>query len=138
VVRLSDAEWHRLGVERQRADAIRRTHAVLGSLEVAAETGSGELQSRLCSVPGIGPWTATGLAANVMGDTDAVLLGDLHVPHNVCFALAGEPRGSDERMLELLEPWRGQRARVVRLLARSGLRAPRRGPRYTPLPISSW
>lgn len=138
VVRLSDAEWHRLGVERQRADAIRRVHAVLGSLEAAAEAGSGELQARLCSVPGIGPWTATGLAANVMGDTDAVLLGDLHVPHNVCFALAGEPRGSDERMLELLEPWRGQRARVVRLLSRSGRRAPRRGPRYTPLPISSW
>jgi 3-methyladenine DNA glycosylase/8-oxoguanine DNA glycosylase len=138
IVRLSDADWHRLGVERQRADAIRRAHALLGSLEAAAQVGSAELQARLCGVPGIGPWTSTGLAANVLGDADAVLLGDLHVPHNVCFALAGEPRGSDERMLELLEPWRGQRARVVRLLARSGRRAPRRGPRYTPLPISSW
>ncbi len=138
VARLSDAQWHRLGVERQRADAIRRLHGVLGSLQVAADEGSAELQARLCAVPGIGPWTATGLAANVAGDADAVLLGDLHVPHNVCFALAGEPRGSDERMLELLEPWRGQRARVVRLLARSGRRAPRRGPRYAPLPIASW
>lgn len=138
IVRLTDADWHRLGVERQRADAIRRTHAVLDSLERAAQRGSVELQQRLCAVPGIGPWTATSLAANVLGDADAVLLGDLHVPNDVCFALAGEPRGSDERMLELLEPWRGHRARVVRLLGRSGRRAPRRGPRYTPLPIASW
>ncbi len=29
-------------------------------------------------------------------------------------------------------------ARVVRLLARSGRRAPKRGPRYTPLPIARW
>ena len=138
VARLSDAQWHRLGVERQRADAIRRLHALLGSLQAAADRSSAELQARLCAVPGIGPWTATGLAANVVGDTDAVLLGDLHLPHNVCFALAGEPRGSDGRMLELLEPWRGQRARVVRLLARAGRRAPRRGPRYAPWPIASW
>ncbi len=138
VARLSDAQWHRLGVERQRADAIRRVHAVLGSLEAAADGPSAVFQRRLCQVPGIGPWTATSLAANVLGDADAVLLGDLHVPHHVCFALAGEPRGSDERMLELLAPWSGQRARVVRLLGRSGRRAPRRGPRYAPLPISSW
>jgi 3-methyladenine DNA glycosylase/8-oxoguanine DNA glycosylase len=138
LVRLSDADWHRLGVERQRADAIRRVHGVLGPLEAAADAGSAHLQERLCRVPGIGPWTATGLAANVLGDTDAVLLGDLHAPHNVCFALAGEHRGSDERMLELLEPWRGHRARVTRLLRRSGRRAPRRGPRYRPLPIASW
>ncbi len=138
VARLSDADWHRLGVERQRADAIRRVLAVLRPLEAAAERDSMELQHLLCSVPGIGPWTATGLAQHVLGDPDAVLLGDLHVPHHVCFALAGEERGSDERMLELLEPWRGQRARVVRLLARSGRRAPKRGPRYTPLPIARW
>jgi 3-methyladenine DNA glycosylase/8-oxoguanine DNA glycosylase len=138
VARLSDADWHRLGVERQRADAIRRVLGVLHGLEAAAERDSMELQHLLCTVPGIGPWTATGLAQHVLGDPDAVLLGDLHVPHNVCFALAGEERGSDERMLELLEPWRGQRARVVRLLARSGRRAPKRGPRYTPLPIARW
>jgi 3-methyladenine DNA glycosylase/8-oxoguanine DNA glycosylase len=138
VARLNDADWHRLGVERQRADAIRRVLGVLHGLEAAAERDSMELQRLLCTVPGIGPWTATGLAQHVLGDPDAVLLGDLHVPHNVCFALAGEERGSDERMLELLEPWRGQRARVVRLLARSGRRAPKRGPRYTPLPIARW
>jgi hypothetical protein len=35
-------------------------------------------------------------------------------------------------MLELLEPWRGQRQRVVRLLLAGGARRPRRGPRFAP------
>jgi hypothetical protein len=34
-------------------------------------------------------------------------------------------------MLELLEPWRGQRARVIRLLEMSGIRVPRYGPRLS-------
>jgi hypothetical protein len=34
-------------------------------------------------------------------------------------------------MLELLEPWRGHRARVVRLLTMSGLAAPKYGPRMS-------
>ncbi|HYM83508.1 MAG TPA: DNA-3-methyladenine glycosylase 2 family protein, partial [Candidatus Dormibacteraeota bacterium] len=34
--------------------------------------------------------------------------------------------------LELLEPYRGHRARVVRWLEASGLRPPRRGPRLQP------
>jgi hypothetical protein len=55
-----------------------------------------------------------------LGDGDAVFVGDLHLPHLVTSALAGERRGSDERMLELLEPYRGHRARVVRLLLAGG------------------
>jgi hypothetical protein len=39
-------------------------------------------------------------------------------------------------MLELLEPYRGQRARVVRLLEASGLAAPRFGPRVAPQSIA--
>ena len=80
-------------------------------------------------MPGIGPWTAAEVGVRALGDQDAVSVGDFHLPHLVAFALAGEPRGSDERMLELLEPYRGQRARVVRLLEMSGLQAPRYGPR---------
>jgi hypothetical protein len=34
-------------------------------------------------------------------------------------------------MLELLEPWRGHRQRVVRLILSSGFRFQRRGPRIT-------
>jgi hypothetical protein len=41
----------------------------------------------------------------------------------------------DARMLELLEPYRGQRARLVRILERSGITAPRYGPRLSPRDI---
>ena len=54
----------------------------------------------------------------------------------VAWALAGEPRGTDERMLELLEPYRGQRGRVVRLLELAGIAAPRYGPRLAPRRIA--
>jgi hypothetical protein len=40
-------------------------------------------------------------------------------------------------MLELLEPYRGQRARVIRLLEASGIRAPRYGPRLAPRSIAA-
>jgi hypothetical protein len=61
-------------------------------------------------------------------------LFDYWVKHIVTHALTGAPRGTDERMLELLEPWRGQRGRVCRLLARGGPALPRFGPR---LPLQS-
>jgi 3-methyladenine DNA glycosylase/8-oxoguanine DNA glycosylase len=80
-------------------------------------------------VPGIGPWTAAEVAVRALGDVDAVSIGDFNLPNLVAFALAGEPRGTDARMLELLEPYRGQRARVVRWLELSGIRTPRYGPR---------
>jgi hypothetical protein len=65
-----------------------------------------------------------------------VSVGDFHIPNMVAWALAGEPRGSDERMLELLEPYRGQRARVTRILEVAGMKAPRRGPRLAPRRIA--
>ena len=43
--------------------------------------------------------------------------------------IAGEPHGTDERMLELLAPFAGHRARGVRLIEVAGIHAPRRGPR---------
>jgi hypothetical protein len=55
--------------------------------------------------------------------------GDLHLPHTVAWVLAGEERGSDLRMQELLEPYRGHRYRVICLLRLSGAHAPRRAPR---------
>ena len=69
------------------------------------------------------------------GDADAVSFGDFHVAHTVCYALAGDTDGTDEKMAELLEPWREarQRGRVVRLVERSGITRPARGPRYAPL-----
>jgi hypothetical protein len=53
----------------------------------------------------------------------------------VAWALAGQPRGDDARMLELLEPFAGHRGRVCALLERAGIGAPRFGPR---MPIRSF
>ena len=72
------------------------------------------------------------MAVRALGDDDAVSVGDYHIPNLVAWTLAGEPRGDDARMLELLEPYRGRRALVVRLLELSGAGAPRRGPRLAP------
>jgi len=78
-------------------------------------------EDRLSSVHGIGPWSVAEVARIALGDADAVSVGDFHVPNIVAWALAREPRGSDERMLELLET--------------SGIRAPAFGPRMAPRAI---
>ncbi len=79
--------------------------------------------------PGRGPWTSAEVARLSFGDPDAISVGDYHVPSLVTWALAGEPRGTDERMLELLEPYRGQRGRVQLLLEASHISPPAYGPR---------
>ena len=84
---------------------------------------------RLQALPGVGPWTSAEVAIVALGDADAVAVGDFHLPHLVSYALTGERRGTDERMLELLAPWPGHRGRVLRLLSRSGRYPDRRGPR---------
>ena len=126
-----------LGLERRRAEVIRRVCAMAAAIEAAGADGSGALAARLLAIPGIGPWTAAEVAVRALGDPDAVSVGDFHLPNLVSWALAGEPRGSDERMLRLLEPYRGQRARAVRLLELSGIRAPRYGPRMAPRSIAA-
>jgi 3-methyladenine DNA glycosylase/8-oxoguanine DNA glycosylase len=129
--------FHPLGLERRRADLIRAVAREAARLERLAERASGPegdpgpAYAALRAFPGIGPWTAAEVGIRAFGDADAVSLGDFHLPSMVSWALAGEPRGSDERMLELLEPYRGQRGRVLRLLELAGLGPPRRGPRLT-------
>jgi 3-methyladenine DNA glycosylase/8-oxoguanine DNA glycosylase len=121
--------FHTYGVERGRAETVRRAAAHAGRLEAALTMPLDAARQRLRALPGMGLWTAAEVALVALGDADAVSVGDYHLPNVVSWALAGEPRGSDERMLELLEPYRGHRARVIRLLGAGGIGAPRRGPR---------
>ena len=124
--------FHPFGLEQRRAEIMRRAAARAPWLEAAGKLGPDAALARLRSVPGIGPWTAAETVRTAFGDPDAISIGDYHLPNLVCWALAGEPRGDDARMLELLEPFRGQRARAARLLETSGIGAPRYGPRMTP------
>ena len=123
-------EFHPLGVERKRAETIRRACSVAARLEETARLDPTSAEQRLTAIPGIGPWTAAEVARVALGDADAVSLGDYNLPHLVSWVLAGERRGSDDRMLELLEPYAGQRGRVARILEIAGPRPPRRGPRH--------
>jgi 3-methyladenine DNA glycosylase/8-oxoguanine DNA glycosylase len=132
LARLPYFAYHPFGVERRRADLIRMVASRPGWFEATAAMPLPDAYARLRSIPGIGPWTAAEVAVRALGDRDAVSVGDFHLPHLVSWALAGEPRGDDDRMLALLEPYRGDRALVVRLLESSGLAAPRYAPRLTP------
>ena len=129
--------YHTLGVERRRADLVRALARDATRLEALTDLSLTAAYARLRSIPGIGPWTAAEVGVRALGDVDAVSVGDFHLPHLVAYALAGEPRATDARMLELLEPYRGRRALVVRLLELSGVRAPRYGPRLAPRRIES-
>jgi 3-methyladenine DNA glycosylase/8-oxoguanine DNA glycosylase len=127
--------FHPFGVERRRADVIRRAASVAAWLE--APDDPVEITKRLRSLPGIGPWTTAEVLRTAFGDPDAVSVGDYHIPNIVAWALAGEPRATDERMLDLLEPYRGQRGRVQRLLEVGRITAPRYGPRMAPRRIAA-
>lgn len=127
--------FHRFGIERRRAEAVRMACSYAARLDALAYLPPGEAQTRLAELPGVGMWSAAEVAYVALGDPDAVSVGDFHLPHQIAWALTGVPRGNDETMLRLLEPYRGQRGRVVRLIVGAGISAPRRGPRA---PIESF
>ncbi len=120
---------HRFGIERRRFAVIQTVAARARRLEATVDMNRARAREVLTTLPGIGPWSAAEVSVVAYGDRDAVSLGDYHLPHQVAWALAGEVRGSEARMLELLEPYRGHRARVIRLLTLGGIQAPRFGPR---------
>jgi 3-methyladenine DNA glycosylase/8-oxoguanine DNA glycosylase len=121
--------FHPLGIEQRRADTLRRLAVVADRLERTVDEPPERARTLLMTRPGVGPWTAAEVAAVAYGDPDAVSVGDYHVPHQVAYALAGEQRGTDQRMLELLAPFGGHRARVIRLVVHAGVQEPRRAPR---------
>jgi 3-methyladenine DNA glycosylase/8-oxoguanine DNA glycosylase len=122
-------DLHPLGIERQRAETLRRVAVEAPRLERNAAAEPDLVLRRLSAIRGIGVWTSGHVARTALGDPDAVILGDWNLPHTVAYALAGEERATDERMLELLAPYSGQRGRVQRLIATACSPAPRRGPR---------
>jgi len=121
---------HTFGVERRRAETLYRVALHAARLEETVGMDMPSAYRRLTAITGLGEWSAAEIALAALGDRDAVPVGDYHLPHLVSWALAGEERGSDARMLELLEPYRGHRARVLRLLLHGHVGYPKRGPRH--------
>jgi 3-methyladenine DNA glycosylase/8-oxoguanine DNA glycosylase len=128
-------DWHRLGVDAQRQRAIRAAATVAPRLEDCVAMDRAAALARLRIVPGIGEWTAAETMQRAVGHPDAVSVGDYHIKDLVVHFLTGRPRGDDAEMLRLLEPWAGQRQRVVRLIELSGVGKPRFGPRLSPADI---
>ncbi len=130
--------FHPLGIERKRAQALVEVARHAGKLWDWAGLPPTEAATRLRLIPGVGQWTVGSVLGPALGDPDAVAVGDFHLKNMVGFALAGEPRATDERMLELLAPYAGQRGRVVRALGLAGHSAPKFGPRKRIIAMHAW
>ncbi len=117
---LADADLRRAGIDGQRARTLRAAARAARRLATTFDLDRARARAVLGSVPGCGPWTVSITMGFVLGDPDAVPLGDLHLPHEVGRAFAAEPHADDTRMLELLAPYPGHRFRVLRLLLAEG------------------
>lgn len=124
---LGTFELHPHNIERRRAATLITAARHANRLEEAIDLPLDQATRRLQAVRGIGPWTAALVSAVALGDPDAVQIGDYHLKNTVAWLLAREERADDDRMLELLEPWRGRRRRVLHLLGATGRHAPRYG-----------
>jgi 3-methyladenine DNA glycosylase/8-oxoguanine DNA glycosylase len=139
---LSPAQWRGLttadlfsfGIERKRASTLLRLAALADRIRGWASLPGEEFASRLEALAGVGPWTRAMVQGHGLAELDAVPLGDYDLPSMVSWFFANEPRADDARMLELLEPYAGQRFRVLRILWAAGCQAPRFGPRKRPTP----
>lgn len=125
-------DLHAMNLEKKRADTILFAARRAKRLEAyVASSDAHDIYDRLLAFPGIGPWTAALVVSGAMGSADMVPIGDYHMPHHVAHALLGQPRGTDEQMLELLEPFRPFRGRALAAILHGVPGLPRRGPRLS-------
>ena len=132
-------EWLRMHVDPARSRTLMTAARYAANLERTVELGPEVADQRMCALPGIGQWTSAEVRFRALGDADAVSFGDYHVGKNIIWALTGEHVDHEDGLAELLEPWRGHRHRVQRLVELARLGRPRHGPRMAPrrhLPVS--
>ncbi|HZP50956.1 DNA-3-methyladenine glycosylase 2 family protein [Actinocrinis sp.] len=127
--RIPSWEWHRHGVDVHRSSTIMRAVRVANGLERTGTMSGEEAVRRLCTIPGIGIWTAAETTQRSHGHADALSVGDLHLSKHIGYALTGERDADDARMIELLEPFRPHRYRAARLILLTGPGQPRHTPR---------
>ncbi len=102
---LAQADLARIGLTHARAETIRllARAVVSGRIDFDSVANLDEFQRRLCTVPGIGDWTAQYIAMRALGDPDAFPGGDLHLLRKSSL------RNKDE-LIERAERWRPWRA----------------------------
>ncbi len=121
--------YHRANVGPQRSKTIVLAARMAAKLEQAAHLDRAAASRLLCTVPGIGVWTAAEIAQRAFGDADALSVGDFHLAATMGWTLLGRPI-DDDAMVEYMEPLRPHRYRAVRLLELAGFaHKPKFGPR---------
>lgn len=128
LLRVPSWEFHRLGIEEQRAKTLRVAARYATFIDHTRELEPLDARTALQQLPGIGVWTAAVTIGVSHGDPDALPIGDFHVKNTVAWALHGRARGTDEEMEASLADYPLQRWQVVRTLERAGVGAPRFGP----------
>lgn len=109
-------DLHTFGFSQPAADLLRRIAAQAHQLQRLSPGEAADVRRRLTTIDGLSNASIELAVLIAFGDADAVPTGDLRRAHEVGRTLAGEPHADDVRMLELLEPWRGHRGRVIRLI----------------------
>lgn len=126
---ISTWEWHVLGLDGRRRQTVIGVAQVAGRIDQFGYLDIETSAKRLSSLPGVGGWTVAETLQRSHGAADLVSVGDYHVPNMVGYLFTGRPRSTDAEMLDILEPYRPQRQRVVRLVEAAGVGAPRHGAR---------
>jgi len=127
--RISPEVFRQAEIDRERAERLRTVGRIARHLPRIAAGSLTEARVTLAKVRGLGPWTIEHFLGSGLGDPDAVPTGDYWYPHTVAWALAGEERADDRRMLELLEPLRPHRYRALSWMAAAHVAPVRHGPR---------
>src|SRR3546814_17037013 len=107
-------DLHVIGVEKKRADAIKRVATHAPRLQAAATLPAAELRARLEAIPAIGQWTSAEVSRVVVVDADAAGVGPFHLKNTVAWALASQPQGSHSRMPAPPQPLPGPPGRACR------------------------
>jgi len=104
-----------MGIDARRATTLIEAARVAHRLHRLSELPFAEVERPLQSIAGVGGWTTSCLSGLTWGEPDTVIMGDSGIPSLIAETFAGERRADDGRMLELLEPYRPHRYRVLRL-----------------------
>jgi AraC family transcriptional regulator of adaptative response / DNA-3-methyladenine glycosylase II len=116
---VASADLSNIGMPAARTATLKRVASGLASGDIRLEIGKGYEQTvrDLCSIEGIGPWTAEYIALRALGEPDAFPAGDLGLRK----ALGnGAPASEREvvRAAEAWRPWRGYAAMYLWSLAK--------------------
>lgn len=129
MIRIPGHELRACGLDGRRANTLRVAARHLAPVSDRLEWHLDDAQRRVASIPGVGPWTLSMLAAITGGEPDTLIVGDSGIPALVGWAVARQRGVDDDALRTLLEPFRPHRYRVIQLAFLSGDRPPRRSPR---------